>query len=206
MDYKDLANIIFPSVKDISYYEEKYPKRNLPDGAVVTRFAPSPTGFVHIGGLYQSVIAKKMANQTNGVFFLRIEDTDQKREVENGVSGITKALKEFGMEPDEGMLNEENEAGKYGPYKQSLRKEIYQAYAKYLVEKGFAYPCFCKSEELEEMRKKQELAKERTGYYGVWSKCRHIPVNEQIEKIKNKEEYILRFKSQRKPRKENKTP
>lgn len=95
--------------------------------------------------------------------------------------------------------------GNYGPYKQSLRKEIYQAYAKHLIEKGYAYPCFCKSEELEEMRKKQEMAKERTGYYGIWSRCRHIPVNEQIEKIKNGEEYILRFKSPRKSRKENKT-
>lgn len=112
MDYKDLSNIIFPNIKDISYYEEKYKKRDLPEGAIVTRFAPSPTGFVHIGGLYQSVIAKKMANQTKGVFFLRIEDTDQKREVENGVVGITKALKEFGIEPDEGMIDEENETRK----------------------------------------------------------------------------------------------
>ena len=201
MDYKDLANVIFPDVKDISYYEEKYPRRNLEEGAIVTRFAPSPTGFVHIGGLYQSVIAKKMANQTGGVFFLRIEDTDQKREVENGVSGIIEALKEFGMSPDEGMVDEVNYIGNYGPYKQSLRKEIYQAYAKYLIEKGCAYPCFCKSEELDEMRQKQEAAKERTGYYGVWSKCRHIPVNEQIEKIKNGEEYILRFKSPGNPEK-----
>lgn len=201
MDYKDLANVIFPDVKDISYYEEKYPRRNLEEGAIVTRFAPSPTGFVHIGGLYQSVIAKKMANQTDGVFFLRIEDTDQKREVENGVCGIIEALKEFGMSPDEGMIDEVNEKGNYGPYKQSLRKEIYQAYAKYLIEKGCAYPCFCKSEELEEMRQKQEAAKERTGYYGVWSKCRHIPVNEQIERIQNGEKYILRFKSQGNPEK-----
>lgn len=201
MDYKDLANIIFPDVKDISYYEEKYPRRNLPEGAIVTRFAPSPTGFVHIGGLYQSVIAKKMANQTGGVFFLRIEDTDQKREVENGVTDIVTSLKEFGMAPDEGMIDDENYIGNYGPYKQSLRKEIYQAYAKYLIEKGCAYPCFCKSEELDEMRQKQETAKERTGYYGVWSKCRHIPVNEQIEKIKNGEEYILRFKSPGNPEK-----
>ncbi len=205
MDYKDLANVIFPKVKDSSYYEEKYSKRNLPEIAVVTRFAPSPTGFVHIGGLYQSVIAKKMAKQTGGVFFLRIEDTDQKREVENGVTGIIQALKEFGMSPDEGMINENEGIGAYGPYKQSLRKEIYQSYAKYLVEKGYAYPCFCKPEELEEMRQKQEVAKERTGYYGVWSKCRHIPVNEQIQRIQSGEEYILRFKSPRKFRKENKT-
>ncbi len=201
MNYKDLADIIFPDVKDISYYEEKYAKRNLKEGAIVTRFAPSPTGFVHIGGLYQSVIAKKLANQTEGVFFLRIEDTDQKREVENGVIGIIESLKEFGMEPDEGMINEEEEKGNYGPYKQSLRKEIYQSYAKFLVEKGMAYPCFCKAEELQEMRDKQEAAKLRTGYYGVWSKCRHIPVNEQIERVKNGEEFILRFKSPGNPEK-----
>ena len=205
MDYNDLANVIFPDVKDISYYEEKYPKRNLREGAIITRFAPSPTGFVHIGGLYQSVIAKKMASQTGGVFFLRIEDTDQKREVENGVSDIVRALQEFGMSPDEGMIDDKKESGNYGPYKQSLRKEIYQAYAKYLIQKGNAYPCFCNSQELEQMRQKQEQAKERTGYYGVWSKCRHVPVTQQIEKIKNGEEYIIRFKSSRKPRKENQT-
>lgn len=201
MDYKDLANTIFPDIKEISYYEEKYPKRNLPEGGIVTRFAPSPTGFVHIGGLYQSVIAKKMANQTGGVFFLRIEDTDQKREVENGVIGIINALKEFEISPDEGMTDEENYIGNYGPYKQSLRKEIYQSYAKYLIEKGYAYPCFCKSEELEEMRQKQETAKIRTGYYGVWAKCRKIPVTEAIEKIRNGEKYILRFKSPGNPEK-----
>ncbi len=201
MDYKDLADVIFPNVKDISYYEEKYPNRDLKEGAIVTRFAPSPTGFVHIGGLYQSGVAKKIANQTGGVFFLRIEDTDQKREVENGVTGIIEALKEFGMSPDEGMIDEENYIGDYGPYKQSLRKEIYQSYAKHLIEKGLAYPCFCKADDLDEMRQKQETAKLRTGYYGVWAKCRHIPVNEQIERIKNGEEYILRFKSQGNPEK-----
>ena len=160
---------------------------------------------MHIGGLYQSVIAKKIANQTKGVFFLRIEDTDQKREVENGVLDIVTSLQGFGMAPDEGMSDDIHEKGNYGPYKQSLRKEIYQAYAKYLIQKGCAYPCFCKADDLEETRKKQEAAKERTGYYGVWSKCRHIPVVEAIEKIKNGESYIVRFKSTRKPRKENKT-
>ena len=164
MDYKDLANVIFPDVKDISYYEEKYPIRNLPEGAIVSRFAPSPTGFVHIGGLYQALIARKMANQTNGVFFLRVEDTDQKREVENGVSGIVNSLKDFDMSPDEGMINEENEIGAYGPYKQSLRKEIYRAYAKYMVSIGKAYPCFCTGDEVEEIRNKQESAKIRPGY------------------------------------------
>ena len=95
MDYKDLANLIFPNSKEISYYEEKYPRRDLKEGAIVTRYAPSPTGFMHIGGLYQALIAKKVANQTEGVFFLRIEDTDQKREVKNAVSGIVKSLQEF---------------------------------------------------------------------------------------------------------------
>ena len=195
MDYKELADIIFPDAKPIEYYEEKYPERNLKEGAIVTRFAPSPTGFVHIGGLYQSLIAKKLAKQTEGVFFLRIEDTDQKREVENGVSGIVNALKDFEIQPDEGMISENEEKGKYGPYKQSLRKEIYQSYAKYLIEQGKAYPCFCTVEDGEEMRAKQETAKIRPGYYGVWAKCRNIPVVEVIEKIKAGEDYVIRFKS-----------
>ncbi len=195
MNYKDLADMIFPEAKDISYYEEKYPRRNLKEGAIVTRFAPSPTGFVHIGGLYQSLIAKKLANQTEGVFFLRIEDTDQKREVENGVENIINSLKDFGLEPDEGMISETEEKGKYGPYKQSERKEIYQAYAKYMIAQGKAYPCFCTPEEGEELRKKQEAAKVRPGYYGVWAKCRHLTIEEMAEKIKSGESYIIRFKS-----------
>ena len=195
MDYKDLANAIFPEAKEITYYEEKYPKRNLKEGAIVTRFAPSPTGFVHIGGLYQSLIARKLANQTEGVFLLRIEDTDQKREVENGITDIVKSLDNFGIEPDEGMISETEGKGNYGPYRQSMRKEIYQSYARYLIEQGKAYPCFCTPEELEEMRAKQEAAKIRPGYYGVWAKCRNITVEEAIEKINNGEKYIVRFKS-----------
>ena len=195
MDYKDLADLIFPNAKDISYYEEKYPERNLPEGAVVSRFAPSPTGFVHIGGLYQALVAREMTKKTGGVFFLRVEDTDQKREVENGVTGIVNSLKDFDMAPDEGMITENDEIGNYGPYKQSLRKDIYEAYAKYLLSQGKAYPCFCSSEELEEMRKKQEAAKVRPGYYGVWAKCRNLTVEESAEKIKNGEKFIIRFKS-----------
>ena len=195
MDYKDLANLIFPDAKDISYYEEKYPERNLKEGAVVTRFAPSPTGVMHVGGLYQSVVAIKLANQTDGVFFLRIEDTDQKREVENGVSGIVNSLKQFDLEPDEGMISETEEKGIYGPYKQSERKEIYQAYAKYMISIGKAYPCFCSQEEVDEIRKKQEAAKIRPGYYGVWAKCRNITVEEAAKKIENGESYVIRFKS-----------
>ena len=195
MDYKDLANMIFPDAKDISYYEEKYPRRNLKEGAIVTRIAPSPTGFVHVGGLYQGLIAKKLAEQTEGVFFLRIEDTDQKREVENAVKGIIDAFEEFEIQPDEGMVSETEEKGNYGPYKQSQRKDIYQAYAKYLIEQGKAYPCFCTPEDVEEIRKKQEDAKIRPGYYGVWAKCRNNTVEEMAEKIKNGEKYIIRFKS-----------
>lgn len=195
MDYKDLANLIFPDVKPIEYYEEKYPKRNLKEGAIVTRFAPSPTGFVHIGGLYQSLVALEMTKKTNGVFFLRVEDTDQKREVENGVTDIVNSLKDFNMFPDEGMVTETEEIGNYGPYKQSLRKDIYHSYAKYLLEQGKAYPCFCTVEDGEEIRKKQEAAKIRPGYYGIWAKCRNLNVEEMIEKIKNGEKYIIRFKS-----------
>ena len=182
MTYKELADLIFPNVKEIKYYEEKYPERNLEEGAVVTRFAPSPTGFVHIGGLYQALVARTVAKKTNGVFFLRVEDTDQKREVENGVTGIVNSLKDFDMGPDEGMISDTEEIGNYGPYKQSLRKDIYQSYAKYLLEQGKAYPCFATQEELD-------------GYYGVWAKYRNLSLDEMAEKINAGVPYIIRFKS-----------
>ena len=195
MTYKELADLIFPNVKEINYYEEKYPERNLEEGAIVTRYAPSPTGMMHIGGLYQALIAKMVSKKTNGVFFVRIEDTDQKREVENGISNIVNALKDFDIMPDEGMISETEEIGKYGPYKQSLRKDIYQSYAKYLLEQGKAYPCFATAEELDEMRAKQEAAKVRTGYYGVWAKYRNLSLDEMAEKINAGVPYIIRFKS-----------
>ncbi|MCI9063105.1 MAG: glutamate--tRNA ligase [Clostridia bacterium] len=195
MNYKELADMIFPKVKEISYYEEKYKKRELPEGAIVTRFAPSPTGFMHIGGLYQSLVARTVAKKTGGVFFLRVEDTDQKREIENGITDIVNSLKDFDMGPDEGMISDTEEIGEYGPYKQSLRKDIYQSYAKYMLEQGKAYPCFATQEELDEMRAKQEAAKIRTGYYGVWAKYRNLSLDEAAEKIKAGEKYIIRFKS-----------
>ena len=195
MDYKELANLIFPDAKDISYYEEKYPERNLPEGAIVTRFAPSPTGYVHIGGLYQALVARMASKKTNGVFYLRIEDTDQKREVENGVTDIVTSLKVFDMAPDEGMISETEWTGNYGPYIQSQRKEIYQAYAKYMIEQGKAYPCFCTPEDDEKRTKAQLEAKIRPGYYGVWAKCRNLTLEEMAEKIKNGDPYIIRFKS-----------
>ena len=195
MDYKDLAELIFPDAKDISYYEEKYPRRDLPEGAAVVRIGPSPTGNVHIGTIYQAVIARKMANQTNGVFFMRVEDTDQKREVENGINQIIESLTKFDLEPDEGMISETESKGAYGPYRQSMRGEIYRAYAKYLIAQGKAYPGFETQEQLNEMREKQEAAKVRTGYYGVWATSRNLSVEEAAEKIKAGEPYIIRFKS-----------
>ena len=195
MDYKDLADVIYPDAKPIEYYEEKYGPRDLPQGAEVTRFAPSPTGFVHIGGLYQCIINRALAKQTNGVFYLRIEDTDQKRKIENGVEQIIEALAKFDFIPDEGMISENEEKGEYGPYKQSERREIYHAYAKYLIAQGRAYPCFATPEEIEEIRKKQEAAGLRTGFYGVWAKYRNLPVDEAIERIKNSESFVIRLRS-----------
>lgn len=197
MDNKEFANLIFPDIKDISYYDEKYVKRDLTEGAYVTRFAPSPTGFSHIGGIFQAMIAQKLARQTGGKYIVRIEDTDQKREVENAAEQIMQTLKDFDLVPDESILNESE--SKYGPYKQSKRGEIYKAYAKSLIEKGLAYPCFCSSEDLDKIRKNQESAKERTGYYGKWTKCRNMPIDMAVEKIKAGEPYIIRFKSNGNP-------
>lgn len=196
MDYKDLANAIYPDAKPIEYYEEKYGPRDLPQGAEVTRFAPSPTGFVHIGGLYQCIINRALAKQSNGVFMLRIEDTDQVRKIENGVNQIVEALAKFDFVPDEGMISETEEKGSYGPYKQSMRREIYHSYAKYLIEQGRAYPCFATPEEIDEIRKKQEAAGLRTGFYGVWAKYRNLPVDEAIARIKNGDKFVIRLRSQ----------
>ena len=196
MTNKDLAELIFPNItKTIEDYEKMYPERNLPEGAVVTRFAPSPTGFVHMGSLLASFVERKAAKDTNGVFYLRIEDTDQERKVENGIIGITRDLKNFGITIDEGALSETEEIGSYGPYVQSSRKEIYQAFMKHLLEQGLAYPCFCSKEELEDIRNAQEKRKDRIGYYGRYAKCRKIPVNDAYDRIKNGEEFTLRLKS-----------
>ena len=195
-DYKELADLIFPNVNDVKYYEEKYPRRNLPEGAMVLRVAPSPTGNVHIGTIYQALINKIAAKRSGGVFYARIEDTDQKREIEGGIQQIIDVLNDFDVAPDEGMISDEEWNGNYGPYKQSMRKDIYQSYAKFLLEQGKAYPCFCSQEELNEIRARQETAKIRPGYYGVWAKYRNLSVQDAIEKIKNGEPYIIRFKSQ----------
>lgn len=196
MTNKELADLIFPNVtKTIEDYEKMYPERELPEGAVVSRFAPSPTGFVHMGSLRSAFIAKKVPKDTNGVFFLRIEDTDGARTVENGIQGIIDDLRNFNITIDEGVISESEQVGKYGPYIQSQRKEIYETFAKYLIEQGMAYPCFCSSEEIDEIRQMQELNKERIGYYGSYAKCRFLTNEERAERIKNGEPYIIRLKS-----------
>lgn len=196
MTNKDLADLIFPNItKTIEDYEKMYPKRNLPSDAVVTRAAPSPTGYTHMGTLFQAFIAKKIASDTNGVFYIRIEDTDRERLVNDAVDVITTDLKYFEITPDEGVVSQKEEIGNYGPYTQSKRKAIYQTFMKHLVANGMAYPCFCTKEEKEEMTKAQELRKDRIGYYGRYAKCRRISLEDAINRIKNGEKYTLRLKS-----------
>ena len=192
---KELANLIFPDIdKTVEDYMKLYPERKLEDGACVTRFAPSPTGFMHLGGFYQAIIDYVMAKNTNGIFYLRNEDTDQKREVEDAVSLIMKTLKHYDIVPDEYEYEGEI-VGNYGPYVQSERKEIYHAFIKHLIEIDRAYPCFCTSDELSEIRTMQEGSKQRTGYYGRFAKCRRLKVEEMIEKVKAGVPYTIRFKS-----------
>lgn len=195
MNNKDLANLIFPNIdKTVEDYEKMYPERNLNSNQKVTRFAPSPTGYMHIGGVYQALIDFMLAKNSDGIFYLRNEDTDSTREVNDATKLIMKTLKEYEILPDE--YEYENEiVGNYGPYVQSERKEIYHAFIKRLIEIGRAYPCFCKKEELDSMRKRQEERKKRTGYYGVYAKCKKLSVEEQIERIKNGEPYVIRFRS-----------
>ena len=196
MDNKKLADLLFAHItKTPADYEAAYPRRDLPEGAKVTRFAPSPTGFLHIGGLFAAFVSERAARKSGGLFFLRIEDTDKKREVENGVSGIVQGLQNFGIQIDEGMLTETESIGAYGPYTQSQRKEIYQTYAKALVERGLAYPCFCTADELDAIRKGQEENKLNPGYYGKFAKCRDLSYEEIEEKIKGGVPYVLRLKS-----------
>ena len=192
---KMLADLIFPNVTEtISDLEKRYPNRNLAEGAMVTRFAPSPTGFLHSGSLYMTLINWKFAKQSNGVFYIRLEDTDQKREIAGSGSELLEQLKNFGIEPDEGYMGD-SESGMYGPYIQSKRASIYDVVIKYLIEIGRAYPCFCTSDDVEETRKKQERNKIRPGYYGRFATCRKISIEESMERIKNGEPYVIRFKS-----------
>ncbi len=195
MTYKDLADLIFPNItKTIEDYEKEYPERDLPEGAKVVRFAPSPTGFMHIGNMMSATINYVLAKSSGGVFYLRNEDTDQARTVEGAVDFIHKTLKHYGIYPDEYEYNGET-IGNYGPYIQSERKEIYHAFVKHLIEIGRAYPCFMSKEEVDEIRENQTKAKKRIGIYGRYARCRNMSVDEAIEKIKNGEKYVIRFKS-----------
>ncbi len=193
---EELADLIFPNVaQTVEDLEIKYPKRSLKEGAEVTRFAPSPTGFLHTGALFTSLVNKKIAMQTGGIFYLRVEDTDKKREVEGSIKCLTEEMMIFGINPIEGAMSDILEIGEYGPYKQSNREEIYKICAKHLITKGLAYPCFCNSEELGRLRDSQEKNKVRPGYYGSFARCRNNSVEDMIARIKEGEEYIIRFKS-----------
>ncbi len=197
MDYEALSELLFPHItKTPDDFEEKYPPRQLKEGARVTRFAPSPTGYLHIGGLFGALTDVMTARATGGVSYLRIEDTDKKREIDDGVSAIINGFDAFGVGFDEGVTGFGTEAGDYGPYTQSQRVEIYQTVAKDLVRKGLAYPCFCSAEELSAMREQQE--KEGTaiwGYFGKWAKCRDLTFDEIKERIDAGQPYVLRFRA-----------
>ena len=195
MDYQALAQLLFPNLTHTpESLEERFPLRDLPEGAVVTRMAPSPTGFVHLGNLVQGLTAERMAHQSGGVLFLRVEDTDAKREVPGAVEVLIETLKHYGIHFDEGAtITGDN--GSYGPYRQRQRAEIYHVYAKKLVSEGMAYPCFCTEEELAAMREKQEAAKETTGYYGKYAMWRDRSMEDIQEKLNNGASWVLRFRS-----------
>ncbi len=192
---KEIAQLIFPDVKEtIEDLEKRYPSRNLPEGAEVTRFAPSPTGFLHTGSLFTSLICHKVAKDTNGVFYVRLEDTDTKREIQGSGEQLLKQLHLFNIDPDEGYLGD-SEKGLYGPYIQSQRADIYKVVIKHLLENGQAYPCFCSPEELEAIRVEQEKKKENPGYYGEYAKCRFLTNEEKKERILRGDPYVIRFRS-----------
>lgn len=191
-----MAELLLPDIdKTPEYYEELYPARNLPEGARVTRIAPSPTGYLHIGTLFVAMVNRMIALSTGGVFYSRIEDTDKKREVEGGITDIIGGLCGFGVDPTEGFVSPTKEAGAYGPYQQSKRGEIYRCFAKKLISEGLAYPCFCTEEELSAVREEQEKGKIRTGYHGEYAKCRNITVEEAKAKIESGLPFVVRLRS-----------
>lgn len=195
MDYHALAALLFPDVTTTcEELEEKYPPRNVPEGAVITRMAPSPTGFVHLGNLVQGLTSERMAHQSGGVLFLRVEDTDAKREIPGAVEVLIESLKHYGIHFDEGATID-GDNGSYGPYRQRQRAGIYHVYAKKLVEEGKAYPCFCTEDELAAMREKQEANKETTGYYGAYAIWRDRPMEDIQAQLAAGQPWVLRFRS-----------
>ena len=204
MDNQKLADLLFPEVVNTpEYYEEKFPYRKLPNKAEVTRMAPSPTGFIHLGNLYSALADERIAHRNGGVVYLRIEDTDEKRKVDGAVETIINVLRYFDIEFDEGAgFDDTDPRNAYGPYFQRQRVEIYHTYAKSLVERGLAYPCFCTEEELDKVRAKQEEDKVLTGYYGEYATCRNLSYEEIEANIKAGKPYVLRLRSQGSPDKE----
>ncbi len=195
-DTLKLAELLLPDIdKTPDYYENLYPKRNLPEGARVTRIAPSPTGYLHLGTLFAALVNRITATSTNGIFYTRIEDTDKKREISGGIEDIIDGLNRFGISIDEGFVSGEEQKGVYGPYKQSDRAEIYQTYVKELIRKGLAYPCFCTAEDLEKVRNEQEAQKLKTGYYGKFAKHRDITYQEAKALIDEGKTFVVRLKS-----------
>lgn len=192
----EIINLIFPNpLPTPAEVEARYPRRSLPDGAKVTRVAPSPTGFMHIGGLYAGLLSERVAHQSGGVFYLRVEDTDQKRKVDGAVELIVNSLGRYGIRADEGVDKDGHDFGPYAPYTQSLRKEIYHTFIKSLLEKDLAYPCFCAAEDLDIMRKIQEKTGVRPGYYGKYAKCRNLSDEEVLANLKAGKPFVIRFKS-----------
>ena len=191
-----MAELLLPSInKTPDYYENLYPERELKEGARVTRIAPSPTGYLHLGTLFAALVNRITATSSGGIFYTRIEDTDKKREIEGGIADIIDGLGRFGIAIDEGFTGADEQSGNYGPYKQSQRAEIYQTYVKELIRQGLAYPCFCTAEELDEVRKIQEERKIRTGYHGEWAKHRNITFDEAKKLIDSGKSYVIRLKS-----------
>lgn len=195
VECKALADLLFPDVtRTPEDLEAQYPPRELPEGAAVTRLAPSPTGFIHFGNLFPAITSERLAHQSGGVFYLRIEDTDSKREVPGAVELIIDSLAYFGIKFDEGAVMD-GDKGKYGPYRQRQRKEIYHIIARHLVAEGLAYPCFCTEEELDGIRSRQEKEKANFGYYGEWAVCRDLGIDEVRKRLDAGVPYVLRFRS-----------
>lgn len=193
--FQQLADLIFPNITEtIEDLENRFPKRNLSEDAFVTRFAPSPTGYLHTGSLFAATISWKLATQSNGIFYIRLEDTDQKREIVGSGKNLIEQLAKFSVIPSEGYFGD-YQKGDYAPYVQSERENIYKVVIKYMIAHNLAYPCFCSPEELDELRKMQEKNKENFGYYGKYAKCSKLTPEEAIERIKNGDSYVIRFRS-----------
>lgn len=195
-NYEAIIKKIFSEqIQSPQEIEILFPSRNLEKNSMVTRIAPSPTGFMHFGGLYTALISERLAHQSNGVFYLRIEDTDKAREIEGACDIIIQALKNYGINIDEGIDITGNTIGNYGPYKQSLRSNIYKSFIVELIKKGTAYPCFCSPKELEEIRKTQMSTGIRTGYYGDWAVWRNKSEKEALKALDEGKKCVIRFKS-----------